>query len=269
LAAGLLDSGTLDVEWGMCFGNPTYKKRCVVNTESFFDELEKIAFDWADMNRVLRLSRARTLRLPQRLLPVGPMSVPAASKPYQLAAAREAVETGQIPAALGDASMRFVGQTSGKALMPKGGVVRQLEQRGMPSGVVKGRERKAMESLLRGHELDEVTLGAKKFDPEYTIKTTHVSPDVVLRERNRLLTMPPEVRPAVTEAMSPIRSVLDTPALERATRTVSGKGLDYGSGPRLSRHARKRISKRMKEITKSPDTPSATEMIREAMEGAA
>ena len=234
---------------------------------AFFNELEKIAFGWDDMNRVLRLSRAKTMRLPSRHLPVGPMALPKAMLPAQRQAITAAVGSGQIPEAVGKQGLKTVEQLGGKALMPKGGGSRFLEQAGMPKGMLVGKERKALDTLFRGHELDELALGARKFDPAYATKATHVSPDVVLRERNRLLTMPQEVRPAVTRAMTPLREPLEAPVLERATRTVSGKGLEYGAGPRLSRHARKRISKRMKEITALPETPDVSEMIRKMQAG--
>ena len=237
----------------------------MIDFAAFYDELEKIAFGWDDMSRVLRLSRARTVKLPSRLSPMGPLSVPAASMPAQRAAVAAAVAAGQMSEVAGARILRALRNIGGKALIPKGGSSRWLESVGWPRGTVRGKERKALDTLMRGHELDE--LAVKRFDPAYVGKATHMDPDVVLKERNRLLTLPREVKPAVTKAMVPLRTTLESPVLEKATRTVSGKGLQYGEGPRLSRHARKRISKRMKEITALPETPSAMEVLQKMQAG--
>jgi len=214
---------------------------------SFFDELEKIAYSLADMRKVLQLSAKKAIRLPRRLIPMGPVALPAGATGAQRAAATASAAAGHISPQQLAATQKLLGETSGKMLVPKksGGVVGWVKSMGVPEEAVpKGKARMAAESLLRGHELDELALGARKVNLPYLHKATHVSPDVILRERNRLVTMPESVRGDVADLIAPLRGLSEAPILEKATRTVSGQGLPYAGGPRLSRHARKKISKR-------------------------
>ena len=84
-----------------------------------------------------------------------------------------------------------------------------------------------------GHELDE--LGAQ---PQRSFYETfgHYSPDVVLREHNRLVTLPPG-HEAVVEMQKRLREKREAVALK--------PWLEFGQGERLSRHARRRITEQL------------------------
>jgi hypothetical protein len=84
-----------------------------------------------------------------------------------------------------------------------------------------------------GHELDE--LGAQ---PQRSFHGTfgHYSPDVVLREHNRLVTLPPG-NDAVVDIQKKLREKREAVALK--------PWLEFGQGERLSRHARRRITEQL------------------------
>lgn len=94
-------------------------------------------------------------------------------------------------------------------------------------------QHKMLQSMTRGHELDELTV-----DPNLTFRNLgHNSPEVILREHNRLATLPEGYAP-VKQVLQDFRKDLETPRLNQF-------GIDYGNSERLSRHARKRITELM------------------------
>ena len=101
--------------------------------------------------------------------------------------------------------------------------------------------RKHLEAIIQQHELDELVvprfgggqLTGKKALPMWY---GHNGPDVILREHNRLVTSPPEVREEVTRFMKTVRQSDETPSIANHV-----PGFNYGETPRLSRHARRRI----------------------------
>lgn len=219
---------------------------------AFFDELEKIAYGFQDVGKVLRLAKQRMVRLPKALEAGGPGAVTPGTVKRLTAQARGSSgwERRQVLEDLEKAK-----EMEGKILIPKGGATKWLQKR-MGFGTKLSRKgRKATESVIQGHELDELALGArgKAIPSRFTRRFAHADPDVVLRERNRLLTLPQNVRGEVGKFMQELRELqpgkTEVGLLEKATRGVSGQGLGYVSGPRLSRHARRRVSERMKELT--------------------
>jgi len=231
---------------------------------SFFDELQKIAFGPTEMRKVLSLSAKKALKMPAGQLPVGSVAFPKSIVPAQRGAVQTALSAGQISPEQASSFLQVARHGEGKMVMPHRsyGVTGQLRDMGMPADLVpRGQSRMATESLMRGHEMDELALGARKSHLAYAAKATHMSPDVILRERNRLVTMPEKMRSDVAGVMEPLRGY-ESPVLEQATRGVSGKGLDYATGPRLSRHARHRVSQKMEEITLRPETPGPLDALR-------
>lgn len=148
--------------------------------------------------------------------------------PAQIAAAREAAD--QARASVQPLADRF----------PQGAILKgdQPAQRGinqslgLPRPQFTPEQHQITNSVLHGHELDEVRvapgMGARMLG--------HNSPDVLLREHNRVATLPPEHTP-VKEYMQNIRSSTGD---ARAMRY--GMGIDYGNSPRISRHARKHLT---------------------------
>jgi hypothetical protein len=90
--------------------------------------------------------------------------------------------------------------------------------------------RKALDAVIKGHELAETQVR-----PEFSFQGVgHRSPDVILREHNMIRTLPAENK-AVGDYMTGLRAAGEAPALESTT------GFRYGEGPRISRHARRRL----------------------------
>lgn len=136
------------------------------------------------------------------------------------------------------------------------------------AGSMTPQQKKVMDSMVAGHELDELVLsrhmkpGIQNPFEEYG----HVNPRVILREHARVATLPKSQQP-VREFQQLMRAHFPGPRtsqmfkpttpipneaelLEMATRGVGGRpGIAYGTpGTRLSRSAQKRVSYRMQEI---------------------
>jgi hypothetical protein len=232
----------------------------MIDLVAFYDEMEKIAFGWEDIKRVGRMAKKRMIKAPRssQIVGMGPSAYPGGTQRMAVTQAQEMAQAGHIPQASVEATKKLYGQIGGRIATPRrGGMVGALtgeaaQEVGLPAAkTLTGKGKRAIESVGYGHELDELALGKKKLQPFFGGTFGHAHPDVILRERNRLLTLPPEVRGEVGGVFGKLRQVGGEEALlERATRGVSGRGLTHTSGPRLSRHARKRISKRMEELAK-------------------
>jgi hypothetical protein len=124
-------------------------------------------------------------------------------------------------------------------------------------------EQKMTEAIVGGHELDELLMGRFR-----TLSRTnpyeiygHASPRVVLREHARVATLPEgyertrqfqqKMRTMNRGVEEGITIPSEADLLERATRGVGGRpGITFGApGTRLSRHAQKRVSQRIQEMT--------------------
>jgi hypothetical protein len=106
-----------------------------------------------------------------------------------------------------------------------------------------GPQRKALNALVHAHELDEASVIAKGNKRIAFGQFGHMSPDVILREHNRIVTLPEHLKPA-GQALATVRKPLPGSLAPSALREQDMlKGLvDIGQGARLSRHARKHIT---------------------------
>jgi len=218
----------------------------MISSAAFFDELEKIAYSFKDMRKVLSLSAKKTMKLPPEDLLIGPAALP---RTIDL----KEVHNKLVGAGLGEHQISSVDQLQrnslGKMQMPRntGGVVGYLRGMGLPTPAhMSGQQHVAVESLLRGHELDELQIGGRKLNKPYMAAATHTSPDVYLREHNRVVTSPPEVQDALRTVMGPFRTYEN-----HAMKSVS-PNLTFGQGPRLSRHARKHLTESLTAKTLQP-----------------
>lgn len=236
----------------------------------FCDELEKIAYDLKAAKKVLQAAKplklpkgsTRAITLPGTgMADIGSVSpIAAVAKPSLLprdmhlgrSVAERAIST-QVPEALQPEALQQVGdllshvggtgQRMG-ARMPQGAIVRTKTpaQRGINQSIQRAggealpamqtpEQHQILNSVLEGHEMDETMvpggLGAKQFG--------HRSPEVLLREHNRVATLPSGSEP-VRQYMQQLRGFTgETPALAEV-------GVQYGQGPRFSRHARRHLT---------------------------
>lgn len=179
---------------------------------------EKTAFGPEDATKVLQLAK-------QRQLPKAAAKAPS-MRGQGLSALRyvETPQTGASPLAAPETASLL-------SRYPKGAIFRG-EDSGLKelAGALPANQRKMLHAVAKGHELDElVTAQRGGF-----LQHGHISPDVILREHNRLVTLPSEYS-GVRDAFMGNRDA-EAYALKRTT------GVDYGEGPRLSRHARRRIT---------------------------
>lgn len=89
-----------------------------------------------------------------------------------------------------------------------------------------------LESIIKGHELDEI-----RVKPALRFRNLgHLSPDVILREHNKVTTLGSEHGP-VKKFMKSLRK--DTKESDLIRKVYPS--FSYGESPRLSRHTRKKI----------------------------
>ena len=228
---------------------------------AFHEELVKLAYGPRDIDRILRLSKQNIFKAPTRsifgkpaLIPKGELeSKERTFRYFAKILADDPEEVAKMTRWANEAAAQAK-ILSGKLLMPRdgGGSVGYIRRVAPAVKDIKltGPQRKATESIVRGHEMDERAL--TKVKGSVMGDFHHRSPEVILRERNRILTLPGGNEP-VRDFFQAMRTAIkrkgDSEAglLERATKGVSGKGIQYGEGRRLSRHARKRVTRLMEE----------------------
>ena len=150
-----------------------------------------------------------------------------------------------------------------------------------------------LHAILKGHELDETKVNMK--DPGRHDFHSHLSPEVMLKEHNRVTTLPKEYD-ETRHYMQALRGfntgkVDDEGLGYHNTEYSPGKrftpedissgivakgsevddlrrfGIMYGAGPRLSRHARKRITEYInKRSRESLDSGKVTSLTRREVE---
>jgi hypothetical protein len=234
--------------------------------KSFWDELEKISYSMANIERDLARSKGLIQKLKPNvsLMQVGPAAFHGdAVRKVQIPHLRAAALAGQVPEQQAAGIERLLGQVSGKITMPQrtGGAVGQMRGMGLPgAAAVQGKSRKAAEAIMRAHEMDEMARSAKAAsNPTFATKMTHTHPDVLLREHNRITTLPEGVKEPVQGLFQNLRGGLEQPVFNQATRGVGGQGLQLTQSPRLSRHARRHISDRMQQLVAEPTFPTIAE----------
>jgi len=237
-----------------------------ISYAAFWDELQKIAFSMADIEHTLARSKGMIQKLPTKvpIMQMGPAAFHSGMvHEVQLPALRAAAAAGQVPVAQAEAMANTLGHLSDKITMPQrtGGVVGMLGKMGIPGAKkMPGEAKKATEAIMRAHEMDEMAQSAKAAkNPLFAAKMTHAHPDVLLREHNRVVTLPENIREPVSALHGHVRQFLEQPVFEQATRGVGGEGLQLAQGQRLSRHARRHISDRMQQIVAEPSFPTIAE----------
>lgn len=225
-----------------------------VKKAAFFDELEKIAFDWRAIKRVGRLAKQRQIRVhPESSFGVrGLAAMPRKDVASSMATIKQLSSRGLVPPEQLPHVGKLLRDGTGKVVVPRrGGAIGAIS--GLDKGVdksIKGltpRGRRALESTLKGHELAE--LASKRSGRHFKAAFGHVTPQPILKEHNMVTTLPRGTRRAGGVHRKLRKLSGEDVILEQATRGVSGKGMTFGKGPRLSRHARKRVSQRMEELT--------------------
>lgn len=229
------------------------------------DELVKLAFNEAAASRVLSL--AKKLQLPKASKAIYP--IPAGSPSFkrtmgdaQSAGRLAGIPPEEIAAAVGGAPGMGIAKRKGKTIFPGGtghmsGLLRSrwTEAKAMERGAgpeytgkltgqlgpepahLPAKHQKMLHAVVKGHELDEASvqgaLGA--------VQLGHRSPDVIFREHNRIMTLPQEHQP--------IRDFMKAVRQKHEGDWLFPKGLAYGESPRLSRHARRRLTESAKRKT--------------------
>ncbi len=125
----------------------------------------------------------------------------------------------------------------GTYMRGNGNALRSLADAGIPvPSTLPPSQQKMLNAVITGHELDE----AKTLSPGMGMAHMgHRSPDVVLREHNRVATLPAEHAP-VRDIMTATRQPYGEAAL------LKQYGVEYGQpGGRISRHLRKSITRDM------------------------
>ena len=225
---------------------------------AFFAEIAKVAFDPEAASRVLQLAKSKALSkgVGRALNAEGAEGIAGFATKASLKKSRADIRhfAGQLTnPQLKDA---FAGQAEatknvpgvlGAVLKkhPKGAFLRSggassLLKKHVPGRSVAGIElspehKKIVNAITAGHEIDE--MGARHLGRSF-LGHGHRSPAVILREHNRVATLPPEHAP-VRAFMQAIRN--HSAAGEGAV--LKQHGIEYGApGTRLNRHKVKALS---------------------------
>lgn len=243
----------------------------------FFDEMQKIAFGSAEAKKVLSLVKARQLPKASRRLIPGLSAVQSGSQiAKDIRRSRKGMHSALGPE-LGELAATTVfnaqinspmGRLSKQNPVPmvfpgRGTPTQQLNRMHHPGMVplthVPTKQQKMLNAVLKGHELDESSVPGRLGAGQYG----HRSPDVIFREHNRLVTLPPgneEVQTFMKQVRNPRPNAntqtlisqmgLTVPARARES-TLFPPQIQYGEGARLSRHARRRLTDlaEQKELT--------------------
>jgi hypothetical protein len=210
--------------------------------EKFFNGMQKLAFNLRDASKVSRVFKAR--QIPQKNLHKDMIGeFVGYNKDVKGFAAATGQDVNQIMN-----TQKVIGVSPGKVRAPKKGDALRFfrgtasKMNGVdlgPKVEFTGRQRRMLDGVTKGHEVDETIVKNKaEFMP-----LGHLSPDVILREHNKIVTMPEEFEP-VRRFLRKVRNTLgEAPVAEAHMNNASGpKGFTYGRGQRLSRHARKRMT---------------------------
>jgi hypothetical protein len=241
--------------------------------------LEKEAFGPREARKVLQLAKKKVLKVP-RLQQTATRAAEAglAGKPVNLSIAeqsllhgggapiaihktapkslRRAAATGGVTMPVTPEAIQGTERLSGKILTAKGGdptaAIRRhpaLEEAvSGPISRMTPQQRMMHNAAIMRHEMAEQAIRGpktKELTP-FRMATGHMGAEAPLTDVNVLATLPKGSAP-VREAMQAYRPV-ESHLLERATRGVGGReGMQFGT-QRLSRHAKKRVGKRMEEM---------------------
>ena len=218
---------------------------------------DKLAYGPVEARKVLDIAKSRMLPkgLGRQQLERGVVAGGQAASPQDLAKADKAVgmrvmwpqqhgETAalirqSIPEELAVPSMRAndamnAGTPVSGILQPES-TTKAMGRHGLTKGLDPA-NKQMVESITKGHELDELQVR-----PAFGVQGFgHRSPDVLLREHNRITTLPEEFRPAgdvyraLRGNMTPEKGALD--------EFLKDYGFSYGESPRVSRHMRKHLT---------------------------
>lgn len=123
------------------------------------------------------------------------------------------------------------------------GVRDMADLTGHPLPKLTGPQRRAFNALVHAHELDEAAAMTGRKSRLAFGNMGHASPEVILKEHNRIVTLPEHLRPA-GQALATIRKPVPrapVPFGGPEGRALEGL-VDIGRSARLSRHARKHIT---------------------------
>lgn len=229
---------------------------------SFYAEMQKLSFDPEAASRVLRLAKAKTLgksvdraihregfpgiaglsskaSLKNDRKRVGRFAGSLTNPDVRSVIAAQAEGTRSVPGVVGAALKR-----NPKGTFIRGGDATTLMRQHVPSrvtnavGPLSPEHRKMVNAITAGHELDE--MGGRHSGFAMT-HVGHRSPAVILREHNRVATLPSEHAP-VRAFLQGVRN--QGAAAEGAI--LKAHGVEYGApGTRLSRHKIKALSEQM------------------------
>jgi hypothetical protein len=200
----------------------------------------KVAFDAEQAAKVLRLAKKKQLPKASKRLVETISGAPGGNR--VLGDALASLKRTPIPGISESMVREMIGHTppariakrvKGGVLFPgRGAIEKQLHREtfGALGKAPAVKNKKMLHAVIKGHELDEIAakgrIGAAHFG--------HRNPDVIFREHNRLATLP-KGHEDVVKFMQHYRA-------PREGATMFPKGMVYGQGPRLSRHARRRLS---------------------------
>jgi len=230
----------------------------LVVCSAFAEELTKLAFNPKDALKMLRAAKKHQLRIGGRVgagygvVPteklikketekaVGKLTSRGVEKPTARKAL-EALKHQQVDM-VGFNPEAWAGKKAIIATPERGGATKWLASRGVPTKRIQTPEQKLMtEGVIKGHEVAERAAVRAPMDSFRGFG--HLSPEVILKEHNMLVTMPKALRRKVAPSFQAMRRVAKGGQGEAdVIQDVTGGKFRFGKSQRLSRHARKRVA---------------------------
>lgn len=231
-----------------------------IKQASLQEALNKASIDMAGARQLLHAVKQHTVKPPS--LPNGPMYVTTAKEGIKanLSKAIPKIQAGLAQAGLSSADVRDYGSMARGAMAEQLAAVTaqplvpghiNMPRRGDPGAVVRrmagpggapmtSAEHLFNNAMVAAHEGAErqVVRGARTNIAAAGLG--HASPEVMLREHNMAVSLPPEAQ-RVKDMYTNMRAMSGDASL------LSGMGVEYGKSPRLSRHAIKHLSRMAEE----------------------
>lgn len=238
--------------------------------QSFYDEgaqiaLTKLGFDPPAANKVLQVVKQKTLPrrameevasaraaggfIPDQLIRrMARQQGPAASQgPKASAAFARARKPDITPEELD--KIRRDTNITGVFRTPRGDAARFLRQSGGSVPEFTPEQHKMFDAVVKGHELDELQLQTPS---HVTAAWGHMSPEVLFREHNKIVTMPPDMDPVRRTVQGMRQSSGESAVLNEHLRPF---GFTFGEGDRLSPSMREAMRQHLEQAL--PDVGTA------------
>ena len=229
--------------------------------------MEKFAFGPEDAAKLMRavqkhISPNPPIRTPKDLLAPTPRAYPSAKQHHRNMSDQMVgplTERG-VPEEKARRFVRDMTSSSSGAPQDRAGLVLPDVSTWHPDAAsFSERARKHLNALTAGHEQAEMASYVPGRTSAVFQRSGHNSPEVMFKEHNMLVTSPEDIRAELLPWYRQMRG----PSGANEAAVLKSVGVTYGEGPRISRHARKRLT----ELLDAAEAPFLSREMDEMAQG--